>query len=156
MLTRDFLDEFLPGDEITRRLAERITGLDLSTDLLPKGLVWLADFIEKDRFNSVGDRRPEWRDRHRDTWWDISHRGLGYKTSTHYLTAEGWPMMTTCWYVCVECGFREFVAAETPELAVLRAICYVDVISRWRATEPPQRRKRHEMLAELRTSLGGH
>lgn len=52
--------------------------------------------------------------------WD----GPRYKPSDHYLTHEGYPLGTTCWYVMIERwgrGGRHFICADTAPLAIGRA-----------------------------------
>lgn len=49
--------------------------------------------------------------------WD----GPRYKPSHHYLTQEGYPLNTVCWYVVLSVNdYRQFVCADTAP----RAICY--------------------------------
>ena len=45
-----------------------------------------------------------------------------FKPEHNYLTAEGYPLGTTCWYVRLENeGERHWVCAESPALAICRA-----------------------------------
>lgn len=130
MITREGLDAALPDTPQVWKLASRLAfqgdKLD-QANILPAGLRWLAEFTEGDRFSHA----PEGWD-WGDTWWNIEIDGLNYKSRSHYLTAEGWPLQTTCWYVRVECGWREFVAAEIPELAVVRALIVVALAAKRR------------------------
>lgn len=51
---------------------------------------------------------------------------LKFKTPDHYLTHEGYPLGTVCWYVYVVAhGLRKFVCAERPEEAILAAAEHV-------------------------------
>lgn len=55
--------------------------------------------------------------------WD----GPLFKPEHAYLTAEGYPLGTTCWYVALEhAGYRYVVCAETPQDAVRRAAAIAD------------------------------
>ena len=147
ILRRDFLDTVLPDDEITRRLAERLSGLDLSEDLLGRGLRWMAKVQEDDRFTGfTGTTDPL------ETWWTLNTSGLTYKGSESYLTSEGWPLGTCCWCVQVECGSRTAICAETPELAVLRTIIVIHTILQGRAMPRPQRERLDVMLTAARQS----
>ena len=52
-------------------------------------------------------------------WW----RGPGFKAEHEYLTQEGYPIGSTCWFVDVahRAGGRAIVCADAPALAVCRA-----------------------------------
>lgn len=48
---------------------------------------------------------------------------LKFKPENHYLTSDGYPLGTTCWFVVVcACGFRRNYCADTPQEAVENAI----------------------------------
>lgn len=67
-------------------------------------------------------RMDEW------TWkgGDFLWYGPLYKPKTQYLTTEGFPLDTTCWYVdVINNGRRAFICADTPALAICRAILFV-------------------------------
>lgn len=45
-----------------------------------------------------------------------------FKSKAHYLTNEGYPLGTECWYVVIEWdGYRHIVCADTPQMAICRA-----------------------------------
>jgi hypothetical protein len=152
MITREWLDEHLPADRALD-LAETAAP-DFRTMLVGKGLSdalrWLAALHEADRVP-----RPKWKDYdpekgvHPETAWPIRIGGLGYKGNDSYLTAEGWPLGTTCWYVKVECGWREYIAAEEPEIAALRGVFYAAVTREWRDTHPDERTLTAQAHAEI-------
>jgi hypothetical protein len=49
-------------------------------------------------------------------------QGPLFKPEHHYLTREGYPLGTTCWFVRIECdGYIKNVCADTPALAICRA-----------------------------------
>lgn len=57
-----------------------------------------------------------------DPYQRVRWAGPLYKNTAQYLTTEGYPLGTECWYVQVEkAGFREWVCAETAPLAICRA-----------------------------------
>lgn len=68
---------------------------------------------------------------------NLEWRGPLYKPSHHYLTAEGYPLGTVCWYVHVErFGWQRCICAETPMLAICRAALAVQSAA---AVRPPDR-----------------
>jgi hypothetical protein len=149
MIDREFLDAAMPDNEATLRRAEALTGLDLSTDIVERGLAWLAEFQEKDRFSGYRGERDGWSDENKhDMWWNIICASLFYKGKDSYLTAEGWPLGTRCWYVRIECGRRDFACGETMRLAVLRGLIFTAVTAARRAIDPKQRPNLHTVLRE--------
>ena len=51
------------------------------------------------------------------------HNGLRFKPERYYLTHEGYPLGTTCWYMKVEIdGYMPIMAAPTPEQVIEKAI----------------------------------
>jgi hypothetical protein len=53
-------------------------------------------------------------------------RGPNFKPDDQYLTSEGYPLGTIGWYVYLECcGQRAFIVADTPALAVCRAVVFL-------------------------------
>lgn len=133
MITRDWLDRILPPCAQLRDAAARITG-DSGCGL-SDGLLWMAQATEKDFFP-----RPAWKaDGLSEDAWPVRFNGLQYKDRGQYLTNQGWPLSTTCWFVTLECGWRDQVCAEDPELAVVRAVFMMDVAIKWRDTSPKGR-----------------
>jgi len=57
---------------------------------------------------------------HVELEYDFEWQGPIFKPSHDYLTSEGFPLGTTCWYVYIEkAGYREWVCADSAP----RAIC---------------------------------
>jgi hypothetical protein len=55
-------------------------------------------------------------------------QGPLFKPEHHYLTREGYPLGTTCWFVRIEHdGYIKGVCADTPELAICRAALEVSL-----------------------------
>jgi hypothetical protein len=55
-------------------------------------------------------------------------QGPLFKPEHHYLTQEGYPLGTTCWFVHIEHdGYIKIVCADTPELAICRAALEVNL-----------------------------
>lgn len=53
---------------------------------------------------------------------DFEWRGPLFKPEHHYLTSEGYPLGTTCWYILLECnGIHYTVCAKTPQNAICMA-----------------------------------
>ena len=145
MFNREFWDRELPDGAdlwaaVDRIMRRRVT----ESVILPAGLAWLAEVHESDHFP-----RPAWRSEIpivHESAWSIRPHGLNYKGSDSYMTAEGWCLGSTCWYVTVECGFRDHVIAETPELCMRRAIVFVAATRKWRDTHPKRRSSLHEFV----------
>ena len=112
-ITRTWLDATLPAGEHLEDLAFMFSGSRHMEDQLE----WLA------RMNDVDNMFPGWTkpgvevSRYHDRW-SVTMGGLCYKDKRGYLTIQEWYAGMTCWYVCIECGWREFIAAETPAIAV--------------------------------------
>jgi hypothetical protein len=154
-LTRQVLDAVLPANVHLESRARKIAGIAKDSDRIPLEacLLWLADMTERDRFSGFGKDVPAWRKKPGAAaeWWDIRISGLAYKTSAQYLTQEGWPNGTRCWYVRMECGWREFVAAEGPTLAALRAVVVAHCWQQWRAISPDDRPDLIDVIEEFMT-----
>lgn len=159
MITKELLDEVLPDTLETIKLAEVYSGLLLREDygrmvipdVVEVALKWMAKCTEDDRFWGYGDRKPAWKTNESAEWlYSIETGGLQYKPSSCYLTAEGWPTGTTCWYVCIESGWREYVGAETPRLAVIRALVVIGLAARLREIAPKERPVLADALLGLR------
>lgn len=150
-LDKEFWDTHLPDSPETIRRAEALTGLDLSNDLLGVGLRWLAEQTEREWMPRWGDEAPEWKRPGSPHFGDydnsISASGLSYKQWSHYLTLEGYPTGTTCWYVRIDAGWRQMVCGETPELALIRALIVFATLQKQRPTAPRMRRELREELA---------
>lgn len=157
---RAFLDEVMPDGAALLTTAARLTGMSFGASescVVLDCMNWMAEFTEKDRFSSLGDHAPAWKKDgpHRfDDYWDISARGLEYKNSSEYLTGEGWPLGTKCWFVCVESGWRAFICGETPKLAALRGVIVMATAAKLREIAPDRRPDLCDQLQiEMRDSL---
>jgi len=154
MITREWLDRALPVGPETRLAAEAACGVMFERDTLPICLNWLAEATEADRFPE-----PEWKqfDPERgarfESAWPVSMGGLQYKSAGEYLTAEGWPLRTRCWFIVVECGWREIVAAEAPEWAAMRAAIVFAAARDWRDIDP---KERPGFLTYVEQRVGAH
>lgn len=152
-VTRDWLDKHLPAEhviELARAVAPDFWTMETAGGgRLTAALLWLAAMHEADRFPW-----PAWKEYdpatgvHPETAWSIRIAGLAYKGEDQYLTLEGWPLGTRCWYVRVECGWREFIAAEDPLVAALRGVFYAATTKEWRDTHPQRRAVNAEAHAE--------
>lgn len=147
MLTREQFDELLPDNVTTRTWTSIIAGWDATTTTYPRiladGLRLMADQTEKDRFAILdANEKLDWKKPDHPLYdpggnvWPISMHGLSYKDSGRYLTAEGWCLGETCWYVCVEMGWRIYCGAETPELAVMRGMIVMQLAFNLRELAP--------------------
>ena len=68
---------------------------------------------------------------------NLEWRGPLYKPSHHYLTHEGYPLGTVCWYVHAErFGWRRSICADTPMLAICRAALAVQSAEAMRPPRP--------------------
>lgn len=133
MITRQWLNANLPAGEPLTAVARALSG---SSDLADQ-LRWLAAAYEADQFP-----RPDWKRQPADGFEfadPVRIDGLGYKGNEGYLTAEGWPLGVPCWYFRVECGWREYIAAEDPVVATERAVIFVHCARAWRDTAPQKR-----------------
>jgi len=150
MITREFLDKTIPDTHRMWELASKITSVDLANGYrsavawrVYAGLEWLAAATERaQHYDAVA------------ATWPIRAHGLLLKPSDMYLTAEGWPLGTTCWYVLVECGSRWYACAETQHLAVLRGVVLVHALALDSATAPQLRRKSiSELIQQIVTEF---
>ncbi len=145
LFDREWMDQHLPHSKALYRLAISLCG----TNKMEDQLQWLAKLSEDDAFP-----RPPWKEERRadgshyhDIAWALRVDGLNYKSRLQYLTAEGWPMGTACWYVQVDGGWRELITGETPSLALARAIIFVSVALIWRNTAPDERIELADMVS---------
>ena len=160
MFNREFFDTYLPkGEQLDAKVKQCLVEcFKVELPCPDKDLAWLlttmATFLE-----------DEWRRwlRHEESWkspqnpdfehdlqsWVISFRGLDYKNKSQYLTAEGWPCGTTCWFVTIEYGWREHATAEEPLLAVQRAIIMLCACVRASKTQPSKRRNVMEIVKQI-------
>lgn len=103
------------------------------------------------RLFSDSARVPAWaRERAFRDLYPISIGGLTYKPTTNYLTAEGYPLGTTCWYCRVDCGPRYIAAHEDPEQAVLRTVLLALALFERRKKAPEERDKLQDILRGMR------
>lgn len=73
---------------------------------------------------------------------------LKFKDVEHYLTAEGYPLGTTCWYVSVEAGgWRDTCCADWPWEALRIAADFLEAVGngqydKWKEQESKRRQAR--------------
>lgn len=148
-LTRAFWEKHFPADPVAFQVAGRLTGLNLmSGSITTRGLKWLADQTEEQAKPRWSDDAPEWMKTEGGNDWPVSMRGLQYKPWSNYLTLEGWPTGTTCWYVCVEAGWRQYAASEHIEVALCRGLILFAVAKAQRDIAPSKRSKLQDALIE--------
>lgn len=156
MITREWLDKHLPVDACLPLIATRclvkhfeIAPGETNVDDLEWVLNVLAKFVEKDWhypycWPDDGENKPSWLRLESPDYdpsatskmWNISIHGLTYKQRSNYLTAEGWPTGTTCWFMTVDHGWKEHVAALTPMAAALRTVVFVAALLEKRSFKP--------------------
>ncbi len=155
MIYRKEFDELLPDNIRSRKLVESMIGIsaDLpSADFVLDGLYWAADLCERDRHASW--TKYDWQQPEHPLYnsyepvWRVSTYGLSYKDSGSYLTAEGWPLGTKCWFMPVNCGWRIYCCGETPQLAVLRGIVIMTIAIEQRELAPKLRQGMHSALIQ--------
>lgn len=57
-----------------------------------------------------------------DERWTYHWHGPNFKPVNKYLTSEGYPLGTTCWYVAITYrGYHENICADTMQDAVIKA-----------------------------------
>lgn len=150
MITREFLEKHLSDGPRLYDVARRASGCaihwgDHEQSML-EGLEWMARFTENNRHP-----QPPWKTPQEfETVWPIKMRGLAYKSSMDYLTAQGWPSGhgKQCWYVCIECGFREYIGATEPVCATLRAVIVIAVTQKWQDIHPRERPNLMQMISD--------
>lgn len=150
MLNREFYDEHLPEDADLVSIAnmflkDQERPLIRTRFLLYDGLKFLSDFHEEDKnWQLKKDQKPDWSkvghpDYVHEHQWSITIGGLHYKGSDYYLTNDGWPTGTICWYVPIESGSRFKAAGSTPAAALLRAVVVTCCMSCYRQLHPKAR-----------------
>lgn len=150
MITREELDQHLPAGMRLADVANRIIGLPYPD--IELSLQWLSRITEEDAFSSLSSKRPPWAKSPGASWghWpELRMDGLQYKYSSHYMTSEGWPSGTTCWFVRIELGMFYIAAAEAPLTAVQRAVVLVHLLLRQREIEPRLRPDIWDMVDSL-------
>lgn len=57
---------------------------------------------------------------------DLEIRNICFKPSDYYLTSDGYPLGTTCWYVVlIKDGRRRMICAPTAPLAICMTVLYI-------------------------------
>lgn len=138
MITRAWTEATFPPDlPTTVCMAGALT--DESLDL-PAALKWIAAQSEADQFPSPAWKNPPEGGMHFETAWSVRVLTLlGFKGEGMYLTAEGYPLGTTTFYVRLECGRFFHAFGPTPELAAYRGLIMFALLRRWRDTAPETR-----------------
>lgn len=159
MITRDWLNAHIPVDDELPRIAahafENVLNRTVENfDDALQVLTALADLVEKDRWYGLAEHKPAWMQRDHPDYenecsYNISIRGLTYKESMSYLTAEGWYSGSPCWFITVDYGWKEYIAHETPKGALLRTIIILSAIYLSREQPPKKRKKLGEYVAQV-------
>ncbi len=156
MITREWLDEHIPVDAclplIATLSAIKYFGVapgETDVDNLEWILEQFSKFVERDwhyPWSLKSDpvscpswlkvESPDYDSQATSKMWNISIRGLVYKQRSNYLTAEGWPCGTTCWFITVDHGWKEHVAGLTPMAAALRTMVFVGALVDRRKYKP--------------------
>jgi len=159
MFTREVLDSVLPpGDALNaavRRSLFECFNVDTPYAIIDLEflLAAMAGFVEMHAGFRKQEEQP-WQVLHSpeyeyDWSYTITVRGVDYKPRSNYLTLEGWPTGTTCWFVTVDYGWRENITAPGPLLAVLRAIIVLCAVVRTSKTAPSKRREVLEVMKQI-------
>jgi len=143
MFTREWFDLHMPCAAL-RKVVFKLTDLDTCEEVFVKNtLEWLVNFQESDRFPSS----PDWRkDFPLGSCYSIRFSGIHFKGSLDYLTAEGWPSGTTCWWSRVEEGSHYIVTAETVELLLMRIVVVIEALKIFRSENPHTRRRLTDII----------
>lgn len=157
MMYREFWEEHYGDENKCRVLAERLTGLDLSAHQIMRGLTYMIELQSADRFSGFSDRpgTPSWRQRNSPDycygdWWEYRITTcLNFKPTDNYMTSEGWPLGTECWYSTIELGWRTHTCSETAEMAIYRALILSHTALQHRAMHPKTRPGIEEMMAQI-------
>ncbi len=154
-LTREILDEILPEGAQLDKAVEHVllkifdTGgwdglyepLELSNLLKDSAefieKIYPRTFIGELPWQKAGTPEYEYDDRN----YFITFRGVDYKQRSQYLTLEGWGTGTKCWFVTVEYGWRRHICAETPDLAMRRAVVIIAACFLESQTKPSLRKQ---------------
>lgn len=162
-MTREFWEQHFPDEYKCMRLAERLIDRTIMQDPIKEGLAYMIGVQTADRFSgfsSSDPNAPAWRDinnhdyAHSDWWHYRITTCLHFKPTDNYMTNEGWPLGTECWYCTIELGWRIHTCSETPEMAIYRALILTDTALKHRAMHPKRRPYLKDMMAEIAQSNG--
>lgn len=149
MWDRDYLDKYIPNPEVASEIIlKHYKGGPPADASLEDLCVLLADIVRDDRFSAMRGKK-DWTKQHYDgmgDWWEIHSISLEYKSSGQYLTDEGWPLGTECWFVRICEGANHCICAETPLLAAWRGLVYCMIYKKWRSFPPPERPRKSDMV----------
>lgn len=153
---RSFLNSVIPDNMHSFDVASSIAQYDKRGTLLSRGLKWLAHISDADSFAFLSPDAPDWTREPAPShdWWPVSFQGLGYKNKGEYLTGEGWRLGEVCWYVTIQADTNTFIAADTIEHAVVRAVIFVDSYMKWRAIRPSERPDLEDVVRERMSRKG--
>ena len=162
-MNREFWEKNFPDEYACMRLAENLCDIVLLPDPIKIGLNYMIAAQTADRFSgfsSSDPNAPAWRDindpdyAHSDWWHYRITTCLHFKPVDNYMTLEGWPLGTECWYTTIELGWREHTCSETPEMAVYRALILTHAALKHRAMHPKRRPYLVDMMAEISRGTG--
>lgn len=154
MMYRDFWEAHFPDEYKCMRLAERLIDRTIMQDPIKEGLAYMIGVQKSDRFSGFSDRpgTPSWRQRNSPDyeygdWWEYRITTcLNFKPEDNYMTNEGYPLGTECWYSTIELGWRIHTVSQTPEMAIYRALILTHVALKHRAMHPKKRPSLEQMM----------
>jgi len=158
---REFWEEHFPDEYKCMRLAERLIDRTIMQDPIKEGLAYMIALQKSDRFSGYsGPDVPSWRDvnnpdhAHADWWHYRITTCLHFKPEDNYMTTEGWPLGTECWYTTIELGWRNHTCSNTPEMAIYRALILSHVALQHRAMHPKKRPTLYQMMVDVSKANG--
>lgn len=158
---REFWEEHFPDEYKCMRLAERLIDRTIMQDPIKEGLAYMIELQKADRFSGYsGPDVPPWRDvnnpdhAHADWWHYRITTCLYFKPEDNYMTTEGWPLGTECWYTTIELGWRNHTCSNTPEMAIYRALILSHVALQHRAMHPKKRPTLYQMMVDVSKANG--
>lgn len=153
---REFWEQHFPDEYKCMRLAERLIDRTIMQDPIKEGLAYMVALEKADRFSGFsGPDTPSWRDvnnpdhAHADWWTYRISTCLDHKGEDNYMTSDGWPLGTECWFCTIELGWRIHTCSETPEMAVYRALILSTVALHHRALHPKRRPHLEDLMAQV-------
>ena len=163
MMYREFWETHFPDEYKCMRLAEKLCDIVIMHDPIKLGIEHMIAVQKADRFSgfsSSDPSAPAWRDinnpdyAYTDWWHYRITTCLHFKPTDNYMTTEGWPLGTECWYTTVELGWRIHTCSETPEMAIYRALILSHVALKHRAMHPKKRPHLEDMMADVSRANG--
>ena len=160
---RDFWETHFADEYKCMRHAENLCDIVIMHDPIKLGLDYMIGVQKADRFSgfsSSDPNAPSWRDvndpeyAYTDWWSYRITTCLNFKPTDNYMTLEGWPLGTECWYTTIELGWREHTCSETPEMAIYRALILTHAALKHRAMHPKKRPSLEELMINISREAG--